>query len=205
MNCIETRARLDQFVDDGLTGSERPALTAHLAECPACRDQLARLRSLLADAAALPRRLDPGRDLWPGIETRLPGRDQGRVAPLRHRPVWRLMAAGVALMVLSSAATLLWVRRSEGGAGELAAIERRYARATAELANRLDTQPGGLTAPTLAIVQRSLAIVDSAINEARAALAADRGNPELEKMLEARYQQRLELLRRANRLARGES
>ena len=41
--------------------------------------------------------------------------------------------------------------------------------------------------------------VDDAIREAEHALDSDRGNPSLERMLLARYQQRLELLQRATR------
>jgi hypothetical protein len=55
------------------------------------------------------------------------------------------------------------------------------------------------------VVERNLAIVDSAIQEAKRALQADPGNGALEQMLRARYEQRLDLLRRATDADRRES
>jgi hypothetical protein len=114
-----------------------------------------------------------------------------------------LAAAAVLLVALSAGGTALWLGWPPA---ELFRLERaRYARATAALAERLADDPGALPPTTLAIVRRNLEIVDAAIREAEAALASDPGNPELEKMLVARYEQRLALLARATRLARGAS
>ncbi|HSR91169.1 MAG TPA: hypothetical protein VLK88_07665, partial [Gemmatimonadales bacterium] len=115
----------------------------------------------------------------------------------RIRMVW-LVAAAVVLMVLSSAVTSLWIKRGGEGHGFVAS-QAEYARATAELAQKIEKTPTGLSPRTLAILDRNLAIVDAAIREAEQALKTDPGDPTLEEMLLARYQQRLELLQRAAR------
>jgi anti-sigma factor RsiW len=57
VTCPDVRAQLPALVDDDLAPSGRPALDAHLATCPECRHELARLR---ATVAAL-RQLGPAR------------------------------------------------------------------------------------------------------------------------------------------------
>ena len=46
---------LDDHVDGLLSAEQNAELEAHLADCAACRDELAQLRDLLAQPAALPR------------------------------------------------------------------------------------------------------------------------------------------------------
>ncbi|HEU5155218.1 MAG TPA: hypothetical protein VFU03_10840, partial [Gemmatimonadales bacterium] len=112
--------------------------------------------------------------------------------------IFLLAAAAVLLMVLSSAVTSLWIKRGGEGHG-FAASQAEYARATADLAQKIEQNPTGLSPRTLAVLERNLAIVDAAIKEAEEALKTDPGDPTLEEMLLARYQQRLELLQRAAR------
>jgi hypothetical protein len=109
-----------------------------------------------------------------------------------------LAAAAVVLMVLSSAVTSLWLKRGGGEPG-FAASQAEYAQATAELAQKIEQNPAGLSPRTLAVLERNLAIIDAAIRESEEALKSDPGDPTLEEMLLARYQQRLELLQRAAR------
>ncbi|HXG45488.1 MAG TPA: zf-HC2 domain-containing protein [Gemmatimonadales bacterium] len=220
MTCDDIRVRFDEYVDGGLAPAEREAVDRHLDGCNECRGEMARLQALLAAARSLPRRIEPSRDLWSGIAARLTPADRrppalrpgetGEPAESRgRRPVggparrWMLAAAAVLLVALSAGATALWLGRLPV---ERFSQERaRYARATAALAERLAGDAGGLPPTTLAVVRRNLEIVDAAIREAEAALATDPGNPELEQMLVARYEQRLALLARATRLARGAS
>jgi hypothetical protein len=114
---------------------------------------------------------------------------------------WRLVAAAIVLMALSSAATSLWLRRTIPAPDRLTALQERYAAATADLARRVAEEGKRLSPATLAIVQRNLQIIDAAIRESESALAKDPANRDLELMLRTRYQQRLDLLRQARRFA----
>src|SRR3989442_4433193 len=101
--------RLSEYLDGTLAVGERAALEAHLAGCAVCAATLEELRRVVARARALDDR-PPGADLWPKIAVGI-----GRVAPLRVRrqlafTVPQLIAASVALIVLSGGAT--WLLRS---------------------------------------------------------------------------------------------
>jgi len=202
MTCDEAVALLDDYADGLLTPEQAADLESHLETCPTCRAELQSLRELLADAQALPRSITPPASTWSGIQSRIEGSPRPGVVPLSSRRsrlrIPLLAAAAVALMVLSSAVTSLWIKR--GGEGQaFAASQAEYARVTAELAQKIGQNPAGLSPRTLAVLERNLAIVDAAIREAEEALKTDPGDPNLEEMLLARYQQRLELLQRAAR------
>jgi CHASE3 domain sensor protein len=64
----------------------------------------------------------------------------------------------------------------------------------------VDTQRNQLSPETIRTVDRSLAVVDSAIAEARAALMSDPNNQMLIDLLSASYQRKLDLLRRTSEL-----
>ena len=202
MTCEEAVALLDDYADGLLAPERTAALEAHLKTCQSCRAELESLRALLADAKALPRSITPPPRTWAGIQQRIESGARPDVVSLsghrsRIRIVW-LVAAAVVLMVLSSAVTSLWIKRGGEGQG-FTASQAEYAQATAELAQRIEKNPAGLSPRTLAILDRNLAIVDAAIRGAEQALKTDPGDPTLEEMLLARYQQRLELLQRAAR------
>lgn len=202
MNCNEIQVHLDAWVDGTLPAVERDAVDAHLASCDRCRAEAQALQVLVAEARALPREVLPARDLWDGIAGRMsvaarrPG-DPPRRAPRWRLPAFRPLLAAAALggLLLGVAATSLWQR--QGARREFVLEQARYARASADLARVLAGNAAALAPETRAIVEHSLGILDQAITEAEAALAADPRNVELEQMLLARYEQRLNLLRRA--------
>jgi len=201
MNCDEIQARLDAWVDDALPAGEAAAVAAHLGDCERCREEAEALRTLVAQARALPRSVLPERDLWGGIEARLaPAGGASRPSPARERPgpsAWRPLLAAAALggLLLGAALASLWFRGAPER--EFAREQARYAEASAALSRALAADATGLAPDTRAVVERTLSILDQAIAEAEAALAADPRNATLEQMLLARYQQRLDLLRRA--------
>jgi CHASE3 domain sensor protein len=78
--------------------------------------------------------------------------------------------------------------------------EAEYQRAIDELRLAVDTQKSQLNPETVRTVEHSLAVVDSAIREARAALLADPNNQMLVDLISASYQRKLELLRRTSEL-----
>lgn len=78
--------------------------------------------------------------------------------------------------------------------------ETEYTRTIDELKLAVDTQRSRLSPETIRTVDHSLAVVDSAIAEARTALLADPNNRMLVDLLSASYQRKLDLLRRTSEL-----
>ena len=211
MNCEEVRDLLDDYLDGSLPEQTAGEVRAHVETCAECSRELARLESLLADVKTLPRSIDPPAELWGRIEARLAPRSVARIprpatAPpaslaksARTRQPWlQLAAAAVFLMAVSSAATVAWLRHGSRPRS-FTELQVQYAQATVELAQQAAAHPENLSPETRAVLDRNLAIIDDAIREAEDALDSDRHNPSLERMLLARYQQRLELLQRATR------
>ena len=204
--------RLSDYVDDELAGAERAALEAHLRGCAACRGLLAELRRVVARAQALEDRA-PARDLWGDIARRIGGR-RARARPLARRfsfSVPQLLAASVALVLLSAGGVWLTVARrpssapfalapSAAGSARLAwASDPRYDAAIAELQAALEAgrRSGRLDSATIRIVEHNLSVIDTAIVQARRALAADPGSAYLNHHLADTMRRKLELLRQA--------
>src|SRR5574341_1502183 len=115
MNAHLTETQLNGLVDASLPLEERRVLEGHLATCAACRADVAALRSLLRDAADLPKSIEPPRDLWAGVASRI------AIRPTAHPPIrlWLLAAAAVLVVALGAA---LWWRRT-AGAWAVAGVE----------------------------------------------------------------------------------
>jgi predicted anti-sigma-YlaC factor YlaD len=213
MTCEEVRERLDDWVEGKLGERESEAVAAHVAGCAACREEARSLEALLSAAAGLPRDIRPPRDLWDGIDARL---DEAAVTPVRAAhaglPAWALVAAALALVVVTAAVTSMLVRNDAAMAlrptGESAPPaqtgldeEARFLAASQELLIGLEAQD--LSPETMEIVRRNLEVIDAAIADLRAALERDPGNGELTRMLLATYQRKIELLEQAARSAEG--
>jgi hypothetical protein len=196
-DCATIAPLLDAYLDGELTPAEQETVKAHLATCASCRAEAEAIRSIVADARALPRSLPPERDLWSGIGPRLTQAAVGPERVRRPRPLrgWFRLAAAIGLILFGAGLATLWQRNT--APSPFAAEQARYTAASTALAEKLAADPGQLDPSTRAVVERNLAIIDLAIREAEAALAADPGNTPLEQMLVARYEQRLALLRRA--------
>ena len=202
--CTAVAPLMDDYLDEKLPPEQRSMVERHLADCSACRAEVEILRSILANARALPRSVLPERDLWAGIASHLSNPPVDRFANLPRVPrLFLQMAAAIGLILLGAAlATAVSGRRASTTFG---ADQARYNAASAALAEQLAHERGDLSPDTREVVQRNLAIVDAAIKEAEAALTVDPGNVALEQMLIARYEQRLSLLRRATASDRRES
>jgi anti-sigma factor RsiW len=146
---------------------------------------------------------------------------RSRLSPGWPNKVW-LAVAAVVLIVASSMTTALVLRGrdrqtaertardSEPNARDLGAppvlpgsfrvAEGQYVSAIEELRVAVDATRSQLNPETVRTVERSLAVVDSAIAEARAALLADPNNRTLVDLLSTSYQRKLDLLRRASEL-----
>jgi DNA-binding phage protein len=209
--------RLSEYLDDELAPEERTALEAHLRDCAVCADVLAELRHVVARARGL-EDIAPEHELWPGVARRI-----GAVRPLRpSRPGWtftlpQLAAAGIALMVLSGGTA--WMLHPTATLVQAPAIAatptpplppsaiaasagRRpgnlgYDQAVAELESVLQSGRGRLDSVTVRVIERNLATIDSAIAQARRAVAADSANLYLNAHLAETMRRKLELLRQA--------
>jgi anti-sigma factor RsiW len=201
MTCAELRLRLDDYVGGLLSEADAAALESHLESCAACEALLAAEAAPVEAIRALPRAVSPREDLWPGIGARLARREPG----LRRRvavPRWMLAAAAVLLIAVSSGATALLLNRGPSRlpvlpSSRLASLEAEYLSATQDLSAALDRARSRLAPETLASIDKSLSLIDAALEESRVALANDPGNEALRMLLVAAWRQKVDLLRRA--------
>jgi anti-sigma factor RsiW len=217
-------ALLSAYLDGDLDRTEQGRLEAQLERCAECRALLADLRAIVAVAPAY-RGVAPSRDLWAGIAQ---GIDRSRAVELPRRKSPRLftlrqlVAASVVLAAAMSG--LVWMT-TRGGRSEtadsvvataaapathLAGIGPRadsaYDGAVADLEQVLVEGRGRLDTATVRIIEDNLAIIDRALAEARAAIAADPANAYLNGQVAANMRRKLDLLRRtATAIASTES
>jgi hypothetical protein len=221
--------RLSEYLDAELAPEERASLAAHLKECAECSATLDDLRRVVTRARALESG-GPATDLWPGIAQRI-GSASGPVhlAPgERSRRISfslpQLLAAGVALMVLSGGS--VWLLRPSGrtGSAPVAALptpsaapgtaspvswQRRaapgYDAAVADLERVLEQGRGRLDTATVRVLEQNLRVIDQAIEQARRAVAADSANAYLNSHLAETMRRKLDLLRQAASLVSAAS
>lgn len=191
--------------DGGVVARDEEA--HHLASCADCRSTVSRVRSLLSAARSLPRDVAPPPEVWTQLRARI-GRKNARSAPSRTWVRWIAAAASVVFIV--GAALLI-----PGGRGKvtvskvsqvrtspaIARVELHFAETLAELRATLDTQRTNYTPAAANVVDRSLAVIDTAIAETRAAITDDPNNAALVEILSSHYERKVELLQRASELA----
>jgi hypothetical protein len=165
----------------------------------------------------LPREIAPPPELWSSIRAELAPRS---ARTLQWNTRWRLAAAALLVAASSSILTLLAVRARDGSSdvravattegaprtaarlpAHLAVAELGYERSIDALRRTLDERRDSLAPSTVATVERSLRIADSAIAEARSALEHDPSNQVLAELLVSNYERKIDLLRRASELA----
>lgn len=210
--------QLCDLADGALHGAELAAARAHLESCAECEAQLASLAQLQQEAEALPRSIQPPADLWLDIKRDL---RPARAAAMRR--VWgirQLLAAGLVIAVGSSVLTMAVMGRNAARSekvvaltepadmppaaplpAQLASAEHGYTRSVLVLQRTLDERRDSLAPSTIATVERSLRVADSAIAEAREALARDPANTALARLFASNYERKIDLLRRATELA----
>ena len=209
--------RLSEHIDGELGARDEAALAQHLQECAGCRatvTELQQVREIAGDLRAVP----PATDLWPGIAARMAApAGVVRLEPRRPRR-WhisvslpQLAAAAVILMVLSGGG--VWLATSARDGRQTAAASGAapasspvllassggagYERAIAELQRSLRQSDTPLDSSTVAVLRQSLATIDGAIADARAALAQDPSNQFLYHHLDGAMKKKVEILQRA--------
>jgi predicted anti-sigma-YlaC factor YlaD len=203
--CPEVQDRLEEYLAGTLGDAQRAEVEAHLAGCAACAADYQAARALAPLVGALPRVREPAPELWDGIARRLEA-GPARYGRFVAAPAWAL-AAGL-LLALGVGATAGWVatRRPAGRSAPesgFVATEIQYTRSIADLAALYARQRDSLPAPTRALVERNLAIIERAIREARTALEREPANRMLEALVITAYQRKLEFLEQAAGLNRA--
>jgi hypothetical protein len=193
MNCQDVRTSLEH-PDYTANGVLTPDALAHLEGCANCGRYRERLAAILDPSSVLPGEIPPPSDLWPAIASRLETAEE--------RKVWRIpyfvplaAAAGIATILVTSL-FLLPPRQGETIAAlpiqapetdpvraptllPAATVEIGFVRTRAVLMDRLEAQKSGVAPEQVAALERTLATMDSAVQDIRAALERDPYNSSL--------------------------
>jgi len=219
-----TFEEISELADDRLAESREPRAEntlAHLADCSSCRATLDRVRALTAAAHALPREIAPPDDVWNVVRARVAAdaAKARKASPRAASPWWHngwLASAAAVLLVVGTATFMtLTTLASRGRSAKakammvqnapstaaLLAVDRNYVATIRELRATLDTERTHLAPATVKTLETSLAVIDAAIAEARAALAADPANQSLVDLLASHYERQVDLLQRATELS----
>jgi hypothetical protein len=231
MNCTEFESRLPEVIDDGVELPAE--MRAHMESCAACRGLVLDLRTIQSEAARLApiapgRDLWSGisdRIVAPVV----PLAGTAMRGGLR-RPSWATVGiAAAALIVVTSSVTYRMARPTTTVAPVPATVAARpdspsvdsqstpapkvrlasnvpvaeYDRQIASLRAVLDSGRGRLDPATLAILERNLGMIDSAIAQCRGALTKDPASQFLFESLNTAYQSKVRLLRVAANATKG--
>lgn len=205
-HCENFETHLNEYVDGELEGDFRKELEDHLEACLQCRQTERDVRDLLQHARDLPKSIQPERDLWAGIQARI----EGNVVKLADaRPKRRFhfvryaMAAAAVVLVLLGTSVMNYIQEGEVptlAENELRQLERESDLAKMELLAALQAKESVLEPETVATVKESIAVIEGAVSEIRAALMDDPNSRHLENMLVATYEIEVNLLKQAVRL-----
>lgn len=180
MTCEQCHEWLGDAVDGTLDADRQAQVTAHAAQCGACRDVLNDLTGLRFAAANLERRI-PSPEVWRSISAHVE-----RNAPASQRPSFVRFAAAAALVMMLGTGAWFGIshywRGANGGASstlvqsaasELQLAEQHYENAITALEQLTVDKDNALDPAVSAEIARSLSSIDRAINDSRAALKSE--------------------------------
>ena len=151
---------------------------------------------------ALPRELEPRRDLWPGI---VAGVQRGR------RNFWVPVGIAASLVLSASAAWFTWLGYQESArnadtmatvAGVLQQIQSPYVAVRADYAAQWPALRQELDPETAAVVEKNLAIIHQARTELVRALEKQPNDPALQQLLRRTLAAEVDLYQRVRSAAR---
>ena len=217
MNCERLREILDDWVDGSLSEAEHQEAELHLASCAACRADERKLRAFVAEAAGLRHEAQPGRDLWPGIATRIESRAR-LLRFVRRGGLLSGLAAAAALVlalvlsrgpqpgagVASVGSSSATARPAAAGTADIEKAEAEYLRATSQLIQTLNARRGSMPPEAqkqMADLEANVAAIDTALRQVKDALEKDPQNTKLNKMLASTHQKKIDLLLKLIRLS----
>ena len=223
-DCARIRELLDDLIDGELDSAAADRMTDHLRRCGSCRAEESAALEFLALADGIRDGIEPKRDLWPAVRTRIEGAKRERRPSRSARGVrlwaWSATAAAVVLAAALAAALTLHrgtdngdghpvaAGRAEDSRALLAAFDeadRDFVRSRDALLAELDARSDELDPDVARFVADNLDIMDRAAREIRAALETDPADPGLRRMLLASYRKRLDLLRIVREIPVGPS
>ena len=214
--------KLSEYLDGELLDAQRGALESHLAICGDCARALEELKAVVARAGTLGDH-PPTADLWGGIAERLAPTGVVPIDRPRRRTISftipQLAAAALAAITFSATGAFLAVRarsstvepivmtvEAQPVAPAVAGFDApRYDAAVFSLERALAAGRDQLDSTTVRVLEENLRIIDGAIADARAALAADPGNPYLNSHLAQTMLRKAALLKRAATLVAASS
>jgi anti-sigma factor RsiW len=221
----EFEDRIEEYVEGALAPDLAREMEAHLEACERCRGAVDTLRTILDEAPRLPRSIAPRRDLWPVISGRLDGEPlELEAEPTYRSPVRRVYGFRSRAAPLAAAAVVLiaigvswWVLRQSGGTAapgnplivtastslveEFETAESAYIEAAETLEASYQLERTRLAPQTADAIDRNLDIIDTAIDEVRATVAANPRDPEALDLLAATYRNKVEALKRLTRIS----
>ena len=216
-----TEDERQSFADGSATSDGWTESQSHIALCPDCAADVARIQRLLSRVGKSRVEDAPLDDMWKSVRGRIDQAKQARISAggavggRRRRDL--LIAAGIAvaagiLIAIGLTVGRLMPQRAAGpvpssppvasattAAPGLTAVldsEREYQQEAQTLLNRLELDRSLLRPEASRSAEHDLAVVDSAITELKSAVAHDPRNAALHQLLAASYKQKADLLRR---------
>ncbi len=183
MNEDRYRAKLGDYVDGSMSGSEQQSLEAHLETCQSCRAMAADLLEIKSTAGSLERVTPPG-DVWKRIadsiraETGAPQASpwQSGLAKNAWSHRWALAATAIILIGTLAIMNQLDFFPSEPPEGsvewvaaELRAADEHYQNAIQALEKIVAKDQSTLDPEVMAVLRENLMVIEDAIGESRTA------------------------------------
>lgn len=216
-DCNQLLSKLDDLIDGALREDEVLAAHAHLDSCASCRAESDRAFELQARLRALPRSIEPERDLWPEIAGVIGARrviHRSFEQPAATAPrAWLKIAAAAAVLVASvTIAYMMGLERARPEVAESSPMEAGYTLAAygdvssdlEEAKNLLraglEQRRAELSPETWSVVMDNLSVIDKAIVRIETAMKENPGDGRLNRQLATAYRRQIDLLQRATRL-----
>ncbi|SMB89875.1 Putative zinc-finger [Thermanaeromonas toyohensis ToBE] len=118
MRCWKARKLLSPYIDGELGEEERSSLEGHLANCPACQEELEALRKISEGLKDIYRQVKPPAGFAEGVMARIKAIEEASASPwqLQEKPLkWRKVAVAAALVAGIGLAVLQYGRAGIGG------------------------------------------------------------------------------------------
>lgn len=216
-DCDQLLSKLDDLVDGALDEADAQTVRTHLESCDRCRNEVDLGVRLREATRALPRSIEPERDLWPEIAGDI---DQRRVIhrffeqPTAAAPrAWLKIAAAAAVLIASvTIAYMMGLDRARPEIAESRPVEIGYTltaygdyssdmeEARNLLRAGLEQRRDELSAETWSVVMDNLSVIDEAIGRIETAMDENPGDGRLNRQLATAYKRQIDLLQRATRL-----
>lgn len=209
-----TNEEIQDLADGRIDAARAQELREHLEVCDACSAELRGIEELKELAMGLAVGSDPPEGEWERIHARItgvtrpmPSRASGRVPaggffPLRRAAAWALLAVaagGGAIVFGSGDGPAPAVEVAELGPAQ--SVDAAYAQSVYDLELIFEEGASQLSPETLAVIEENLAVIEEAVERARAEIEADPGSVALARSLDTLYGAKVRVLSAAVALA----